>query len=62
MYDWHARYPEKGDRFRRAMKGVSSCKLMRESPDSGRLQAEVRRVVADKRPPHVSDSGRRRVR
>ncbi|RAL00112.1 S-adenosyl-L-methionine-dependent methyltransferase [Aspergillus ibericus CBS 121593] len=23
MYDWHARYPEKGERFRRAMRGVS---------------------------------------
>lgn len=27
MYDWHASHPEKGDRFRRAMKGVSKCKL-----------------------------------
>lgn len=27
MYDWHAQHPEKGDRFCRAMRGVSKCKL-----------------------------------
>lgn len=27
MYDWHAKHPEKGDRFRRAMRGVSKCKF-----------------------------------
>ena len=32
MYDWHARHPEKGERFRRAMKGVSSCKLLIKIP------------------------------
>lgn len=32
MFDWHARHPEKGDRFRRAMRGVSKCKLLLEIP------------------------------
>ncbi|KAL8911232.1 MAG: hypothetical protein Q9171_003579 [Xanthocarpia ochracea] len=38
MYDWHARHPEKGDRFRRAMRGVSKCKLPPEL-----LQVPIRR-------------------
>lgn len=28
MYDWHVSNPEKGDRFRRAMKGVSSSEFL----------------------------------
>ncbi|KAL8727587.1 MAG: hypothetical protein Q9181_005659 [Wetmoreana brouardii] len=27
MYDWHASHPNKGDRFARAMRGVSKCKF-----------------------------------
>ncbi|KAL8974392.1 MAG: hypothetical protein Q9197_001361 [Variospora fuerteventurae] len=38
MYEWHTRHPEKGDRFRRAMRGVSKCKLPPEI-----LQVPIRR-------------------
>tara|TARA_R110002003_G_scaffold234_2_gene16898 strand:- start:9711 stop:10445 length:735 start_codon:yes stop_codon:yes gene_type:complete len=34
MYDWHTTHPEKGDRFRRAMRGVSKCKLLSAQPFS----------------------------
>jgi hypothetical protein len=34
MYEWHAKHPEKGDRFRRAMRGVSKCKSFRKYIDA----------------------------
>ncbi|PVH92623.1 S-adenosyl-L-methionine-dependent methyltransferase [Periconia macrospinosa] len=50
MYDWHSKHPDKGDRFRRAMRGVSKSldpadSLLRKHIPSGEIPSGCTEIV-----------------